>query len=315
ATANDRANQIWCATVGSGLFKISLDDQFGPLVSRVDIEQGLPSQRVFAVWTDRTDKGRESLVIGTNRGVSRYEPSHVAPSLWAERVISRRVHTSSELASGLNLDYPQNSLLLDVAANSSRTFPEQFQYAFALYDASGHAIQQKLSHDPRFSMEGLKAGKYKVVARAFTKDLTPSNAVTFEFNVARAPFPWTSTALAVLLTLALIALAWGYLQNRRIHRASSELASTNRELAEARLQLANETETERRRIARDLHDQTLADLRHLALLVDQLPSNGGNARLNRATSAPTALRHEIESISQEVRRICEDLSPSALENV
>src|SRR5262249_26910339 len=56
-------------------------------------------------------------------------------------------------------------------------------------------------------------------------------------------------------------------------------------------------------------------LRHLALLVDQLPSNGGNARLNRATSAPTALRHEIESISQEVRRICEDLSPSALENV
>jgi len=28
--------------------------------------------------------------------------------------------------------------------------------------------------------------------------------------------------------------------------------------------------------------------------------------------APGALRSEIESISQEVRRICEDLSPSAL---
>jgi signal transduction histidine kinase len=85
-------------------------------------------------------------------------------------------------------------------------------------------------------------------------------------------------------------------------------------LADARLQLANETETERRRIARDLHDQTLADLRNLALQVDQLPA-GQNVRPNRAPSAPGALRSEIELISQEVRRICEDLSPSALENV
>jgi signal transduction histidine kinase len=57
-------------------------------------------------------------------------------------------------------------------------------------------------------------------------------------------------------------------------------------------------------------------LRNLALLVDQLPSSAGHStRPNRAPSAPGVLRHEIESISQEVRRICEDLSPSALENV
>src|SRR5207245_11752014 len=101
-----------------------------------------------------------------------------------------------------------------------------------------------------------------------------------------------------------------------IHRTSAELAAANRELADARLQLANETEAERRRIARDLHDQTLADLRNLALLVDELPANGeSRSPANRAPSAPGALRSEIESISQEVRRICEDLSPSALENV
>lgn len=165
-------------------------------------------------------------------------------------------------------------------------------------------------------MEQLKPGKYKVVARAFTKDLAPATPLSFEFTVARAPFPWTSTALAVLLLFALIALGWGYFQNRRIHRTSAALALANRELADARLQLANETETERRRIARDLHDQTLADLRNLALLVDKLPATGEqNARPNRAPSAPGTLRLEIESISQEVRRICEDLSPSALENV
>jgi signal transduction histidine kinase len=313
---NSRAGQIWCATSGSGLLRVSLDDQFGAIVSRLDIEQGLPSQRVFAVLSERAADGTENVIAGTNRGVVRYEPGQSKPTVLPARIISQRIHQQSELATGLQLDYPQNSLLLDVTAISSRTFPEQFQYAFALYDSSGKIIRQKLSHDSQFAMEQLAPGKYKVIARALTRDLTPANPLAFEFTVARAPFPWTSTALGILLLLALIALGWGYVQNRRIHRTSAALASANRELADARLQLANETETERRRIARDLHDQTLADLRNLALLVDRLPSTGSpEVRPNRAPSAPTALRSEIESISHEVRRICEDLSPSALENV
>src|SRR5207253_8281830 len=220
---------------------------------------------------ERNDQGTESVIIGTNRGVARYESDRIAPTLSPERIISKRIHTAEELRSGLQLDYPQNSLLLDVTANSSRTFPEQFQYAFALNDTDGHAIKRKVSHDTQFPIEGLKPGKYKIVARAFTKDLVGSDPLSFEMSVARAPFPWTTTALAILLLLALIALGWGYAQNRRIHRASAELASANSELADARMQLANETEAERRRIARDLHDQTLADLRNLALLVDRLP--------------------------------------------
>ena len=307
--------QVWCATVGSGLLKVARDEQFGAIVSRLDVEQGLPSQRVFAVLSERNSDSSESVIAGTNRGIVRYQPGRIAPAVFAARIISQRIHQPSELQAGLQLDYPQNSLLLDVTAISSRTFPEQFQYAFALYDSAGKVIRDKLAHDSQFAMEKLKPGKYKVVARAFTKDLTPATPLSFEFTVARAPFPWTSTALGILLLLALIALGWGYMQNRKIHRTSAELASANRELADARLRLANETETERRRIARDLHDQTLADLRNLALLVDQLPVSKEGERPNRAPSAPGALRHEIESISQEVRRICEDLSPSALENV
>ena len=313
---NNSARQVWCATVGNGLLKVALDQQFGAVISRLDVEQGLPSQKLFAVLSERSADGIESVVAGTGRGVVRYEPGHVAPTVLPARIISQRIHEPSELQTGLKLDYPQNSLLLDVTAISSRTFPEQFQYAFALTDRSGKIIREKLARDSQFAMEKLSPGTYKVVARAFTRDLTPATPLSFEFTVARAPFPLTSTALAILLIFALIALGWGYFQNRRIHRTSAELAAANRDLASARLQLANETEAERRRIARDLHDQTLADLRNLALLVDQLPVTGGEGvRPNRAPSAPGALRSEIESISQEVRRICEDLSPSALENV
>jgi len=313
--ADSSRKQVWCGTLGNGLMRVALDDQFGAIVSRLDVEQGLPSQRVFAVLSERNPDGSESVIAGTNRGLVRYEPGHIRPTVLPARVISQRIHEQSELGAGLKLDYPQNSLLLDVTAISSRTFPEQFQYAFALSDSSGKVIREKLSHDSQFAMEKLKPGAYKVSARAFTKDLTEAMPLSFEFTVARAPFPLTSTALGVLLLFALIALGWGYFQNRRIHRTSAALALANRELADARLQLANETETERRRIARDLHDQTLADLRNLALLVDQLPVGGQSVRPNRAPSAPGVLRSEIESISQEVRRICEDLSPSALENV
>ena len=330
APDNHQAQQLWCATVGNGLLKIAIDDQFGAIVTRLDVEQGLPSQRVFAVLSRRNADGFEEVILGTNRGVVRYEPGYVMPTVLPARIISQRIHQQAELNQGLQLDYPQNSLLLDVTAISSRTFPEQFQYAFLLADSKGKVIKQKLSRDSQFTMEGLKPGKYKATVRAFTKDLVASNPLSFELNVAGAPFPWTSTALAVLLILALLALTWAVLERRRIARTSAALVAANRELAGARLDLANEAERERRRIARDLHDQTLADLRRLLLITDSMPTTApaGSApsyrRGDNETAAgnngktpfePAAFRKEIESVSNEIRRICEDLSPSVLDNV
>ncbi len=208
------SNGVWCATTGGGLVQILLDDQLGPIVAQLDTEQGLPSQNVFAVLPPQNSDRSNTILIGTSRGIARYAPGQVAPTLYATRIISKRVHSPSELSSssGLNLEYPQNSLLFEVAANSSRTFPEQFQYAFTLTDQKGNVVKQKVSRESQFAIEGLRPGKYKVLARAFTKDLVSSSPLSFELNVAAAPFPWTSTALAVLLIMALLALLWAILE-------------------------------------------------------------------------------------------------------
>ncbi|MCA1613485.1 MAG: hypothetical protein LC800_04870 [Acidobacteria bacterium] len=352
------APAAWVATAGAGLLRVRLDEKFGPIVSRLDVEQGLASSHAFALLRlpggaasdeaaeDETG-GRaagepgagvepESLLVGTTRGVVRYRPGLAAPVLTPVRVLSRRLHQPQELREGFTLPYPQNSLALDLAALSTRTFPEQFQYAFTLRAGDGRELRRKLSGDAQFVMENLSPGAYTVEARAFTKDLTPSAPLSFAFTVGRAPFPRTVAALAVLLLLALVALLWGAWQNRKMARATAALAEANHELAGARLNLANEAERERRRIARDLHDQTLADLRSLMLLTDQLPSDNANgngtpdapggdaargvagkgvAADTGAAVDPAVFRAEIESISDEIRRICEDLSPSALDNV
>lgn len=296
-------NAVWAAT-SNGVVVIRNDAEFGWITSRLSIEQGLPSANIFTILP--LPENFQTLLIGTNRGIARYNLSQIAPLLVPTRILSRRVHQTDELTGGINLEFPQNSLALEVAALSSRTFPEQFQYAFVLRDDKNEVVNRKFSNDAQFLMENLKPGTYSVEVRAFDKNLIASAPLTFQFSVAKSPFPWSTLLLSSLLAIALIALVWAIISQRRIFRTSKELKFANRELSGARLDLANEAERERRRISRDLHDQTLADLRHLILLADKFQHNADNS--NR-------FRTEIENVSQEIRRICEDLSPSVLENI
>ena len=325
ASEGTGAPRAWCVTAGVGLLRVVIDEQFGPIASRLGTEQGLPTDNAFAVLRVRGEPA-ETLLAGTTRGLARYEPGTLAPGLRLVRVTSSRSIQPEELQGGtLRLQYPQNGLALDVAAAASRTFPEQFFYAFTLRDAQGRVVKQKLSRDSQFQAESLAAGAYSVTARAYTIDLVPSDTMVLNFEVARAPFPRTIVALSVLLAIAGVALVWALLQHRRVVRSREELQEANHQLAAARLQLASEAEAERRRIARDLHDQTLADLRRLLLLTDEMQQTApGTTTPGSLVTSPTGttavadaprLRAEIESISQEVRRICEDLSPSVLENV
>ena len=104
------------------------------------------------------------------------------------------------------------------------------------------------------------------IAWNFDRDLNASEPLDNSFlRRACSAFPWTATD-------ALGDFACTRFDRSGVGRSSSAGVSRhrNRELAAARLDLTNEAERERRRIARDLHDQTLADLRNLMITSDKI---------------------------------------------
>jgi signal transduction histidine kinase/ligand-binding sensor domain-containing protein len=292
---------IWCATQNSGLIKFIHGNDISV---RFDTEQGLTSEQVFAL----AEQNHE-IWIATNRGIVRHRPSPVEPRIQATRLVANRIYLADELAVELLLDYPEQHFLLEVTGIGTRTFPSQFQYEFILQNGSGQQLNKFPTHEPSYATPELKSGAYTIVARAISRDLVYSAPLTVRVRIGNPPFPWSEFLLASLLGIAVAAAIWAFRQQRRLARVNKALGETNAELHETRLRLANETEAERSRIARDLHDQTLSDLRHLLVLTDQMPAS------NNDDISPSLLRRKIESISSEIRHICEDLSPSALENI
>jgi signal transduction histidine kinase/ligand-binding sensor domain-containing protein len=327
-TAQENAPReiVWVATRNAGLIKL-LFYQKEKVSARFDTEQGLPSQQIFAV----TSGANGEVWIGTNRGVARHRPSQVEPRLQIKRLVADKIYLPEDLTTELPLPHTARSLLLEVAGIGSKTFSSQFQYEFTRFDKNGNETKN-IQTDPQFPVENLQSGLYTIVARAISRDLVYSAPLSLRLRIERAPFPWATLLLATLLAVAVAAAALAFRQQFRLAATNRALEKTNIELTETRLRLANETEAERSRIARDLHDQTLADLRHLLVMTDQLsngapqsapssassssgPSSGSPSGLEDSTPSPVALRRKIEAISSEIRHICEDLSPSALENI
>ncbi|HZF41023.1 MAG TPA: two-component regulator propeller domain-containing protein, partial [Blastocatellia bacterium] len=266
-TAQDNAPRevVWVATKNAGLIKLL---PYQKVWARFDTEQGLPSQQIFAVAPGENGE----VWVGTNRGVARHRPSQVEPRLQVKRLVAAdRIYLPEELTAELLLPHTTRSLLLEVTGVGSKTFSSQFQYEFARLDKNGNE-EKKIQTDPQFAVEELGSGSYTIVARAISRDLVYSAPLNLRLQIRSAPFPWTPVVLATLLAVAVAAAALAFRQQFRLALANRALEKTNIELTETRLRLANETEAERSRIARDLHDQTLADLRHLLVMTDQLPS-------------------------------------------
>lgn len=102
-------------------------------------------------------------------------------------------------------------------------------------------------------------------------------------------------------------------KNVQLSTAFMELNERVAELKEVRKQLAGRSEEERKRIARDLHDDTLARITDLRRYIESV--------INSENLAPAVKKHlessiqTLGNVTQEIRRIINALRPSMLDNV
>jgi signal transduction histidine kinase len=126
--------------------------------------------------------------------------------------------------------------------------------------------------------------------------------------VAQVAFQEWNVALPVVAPLALLLSGW--ITGTVIH-LDTDLRQRNRELAEAREHMQVRAEDERKRIAGDLHDETLPALSSVARMIDEL-YKVENAS---TSSVPERMRLKLDETIQEMRRVINDLHPSVLETM
>jgi signal transduction histidine kinase len=130
----------------------------------------------------------------------------------------------------------------------------------------------------------------------------------FLIVVAQLAFQLWHVALPVVSPLAM--LGSGFVLGTVIY-LDTDLRLRNRELAAARESMQVRAEEERKRIAEDLHDETLPALSAVARMVDELFVTDNYEE----STVPERMRLKLDATIQEMRRVINDLHPSVLETM
>lgn len=125
-------------------------------------------------------------------------------------------------------------------------------------------------------------------------------------TLAQISFQFLHVALPVVSPLAMIAS--GFILGTVIN-LDTDLRQRNRELAAAREMMQVRAEEERKRIAGDLHDETLPALSSIARMVDDMSVEFCDS------SSPRQMRVKLDDAISEMRRVINDLHPSVLETM
>lgn len=132
--------------------------------------------------------------------------------------------------------------------------------------------------------------------------------------------PYKPTALTVLTNIFFLfipVLIVGYITLERNWRNKERKSMIEREKERQDYvtQILRAQEDERKRIAQELHDETIHSLLIIARKVTNLTSNGNNLSAGDLKSKTTTINDDIIHLSDELRRLCADLRPGMLDNL
>jgi signal transduction histidine kinase len=101
----------------------------------------------------------------------------------------------------------------------------------------------------------------------------------------------------------------------RISDQEEKSLNSQQDIIEGLLQFVTLAESERKLLAADLHDQTLSDLREMALLARRLYDKPLEAMTGEVRDGLAQIVAGLTAAMDEVRRAMENLSPSALDTL
>ena len=287
AALEDLRGDLWLGSLG-GIFRAKRDDLgkpgFVPWL-RLDRSDGLNTRECFggahpAAW--RAQDG--SLWFPTTRGLARLHPENILlneapPAVILESVKSSRtevLHPTASLTTG-----PGRERLEIHFTSPSFTAPEKVSFRVKLAGLDNE--WRDIGNNRSVSYEAVPAGKYTFFVTATNGDgvasLSPASLV-----ISVRPNWWQTPwflATAALMAVILAATTGWLISRRRLKRRI------------AALKLRNARESERSRIARDLHDDLGASLTEISLL----------AAISAETVPEGESRESLEEIAHKAQHL------------
>ncbi len=98
----------------------------------------------------------------------------------------------------------------------------------------------------------------------------------------------------------------------RLSEQVEALDSANLALQDAQRRLLTEREQERKRLARELHDQAIQDLLSLNYQLEEMVEMAATAEMQNEV---VDIRHTIRNLVEDLRRICGDLRPPTIDSL
>lgn len=157
----------------------------------------------------------------------------------------------------------------------------------------------------------LATGEDQILAETPVADA--SGAVRW-FRVVKRPLRGASGAVEQVLGTAVDVTDFKVTEER-LRRRESELRASREELRGLTRQLIEAQEEERRRLARELHDDLTQRLAGLAMLTGSLARTGAHERDPEVEQGLEELRGELEQLASDTQALSRDLHPALLENL